>query len=201
MFLKLYKSYKAKKYFNNLYKKCNYGKQFCESLIYSNRIEHIYNNLKIQNNFGKNKVNFGNYNNLSLSLYLKEAGTVSTGNYVFMNSKCNFYISNNLKIGNYCLFGPNVTIWDSDNHSINPRLRQQDAIALSKNKLNAFSIGGGDIIIEDNVWIGMDVLILGGVTIGKNSVIAARSVVTKDVKENSVVAGIPASFIKSVIDE
>jgi len=200
MMIKLLRKYKATKYYQNIINRCSYGNKFCESTMYTNKIEHIYKNIKIQNKFGPDKVKFGDYNNLSLSLYLKETGTVLTGSYVFMNSGCSFYISNRLTIGSNCLFGPNVTIWDSDNHSLNPKLRKKDSIEISKGKLNAFSVGGGDITIKDNVWIGMDVLILGGVTIGENSVIAARSVVTKDIKPNTLVGGMPAVFIKEVKD-
>lgn len=63
------------------------------------------------------------------------------------------------------------------------------------------TLGGGDIVIEDNVWIGMEALILGGVTIGENSVVAARSVVTKDVPANCLVAGIPAKVVKKIGNE
>ena len=54
----------------------------------------------------------------------------------------------------------------------------------------------GDIIIEDNVWIGSNTFILPGVKIGKGSVVAANAVVTKDVAERTVVGGIPAQVIK-----
>ena len=54
------------------------------------------------------------------------------------------------------------------------------------------------VLIGDNVWIGGSSVILGGVTIGNNAVIAAGSVVTKDVEENAVVGGNPAKFIKYV---
>ena len=56
----------------------------------------------------------------------------------------------------------------------------------------------GSIIIEDNVWIGEGAVVLGGVSIGKNSIIAAHAVVTKDVPQYSIVAGVPAKIIKSI---
>jgi acetyltransferase-like isoleucine patch superfamily enzyme len=57
------------------------------------------------------------------------------------------------------------------------------------------------IHIGNNVWIGSNSTVLGGVTIGNNAVIAAGSVVTRDVPENTVVAGVPAKVIKEVQKE
>ena len=56
------------------------------------------------------------------------------------------------------------------------------------------------VVIGDNVWIGAHSTILAGVTVGKNAVIAAGSVVTKNVPENAVVAGVPAKVIKNIPD-
>lgn len=56
----------------------------------------------------------------------------------------------------------------------------------------------GPVIIEDNVWIGEGVCILPGVTIGKNCIIGANSVVTKSFPKNSVIAGVPAKLIKTL---
>lgn len=56
----------------------------------------------------------------------------------------------------------------------------------------------GRIVIEDNCFIGMRSIILPGVTIGENSIVAAGSVVTKNVPPNSVVGGVPARYIKSL---
>ena len=54
------------------------------------------------------------------------------------------------------------------------------------------------ILIKKNAWIGAGAIILHGVTVGENSVVAAGSVVTKDVPDNTVVAGIPAKIIKNI---
>ena len=56
----------------------------------------------------------------------------------------------------------------------------------------------GPLIIEDNVWIGYKVTIIGGITIGTGAIIGANSVVTKDIPPYSVAAGIPARVIKSL---
>ncbi|MHA1638131.1 MAG: acyltransferase [Candidatus Thorarchaeota archaeon] len=59
-------------------------------------------------------------------------------------------------------------------------------------------INYGDITLEDNVWIGAHAIILGGVRIGRNSVVAAGAIVTKDVPENCVAAGIPAKIVREI---
>lgn len=89
-------------------------------------------------------------------------------------------------IGKGCLIGENVSIYDSDFHSINPKQR----------------FGGkaktGKVVIGDNVFIGSDVIILKGVTIGENSVIAAGSIVAKDISSNVIAGGNPCRLLKEI---
>jgi len=54
------------------------------------------------------------------------------------------------------------------------------------------------VVVEDNVFIGMDCVVLKGVTIGKNSVIGAGSIVTKDIPRNCIASGIPAKVIRMI---
>lgn len=106
----------------------------------------------------------------------------------------NFYANFNLTliddgkitIGNNVLIGPNCTIVTP----IHP-LEVKDRLS-EKNQKNL------PVVIEDNVWIAANVTILPGVTIGKNSVIGAGSLVTKDVEANSLYYGNPAKKIKDL---
>lgn len=86
-------------------------------------------------------------------------------------------------IGNNVLIGSNCTILDNDSHHSD----------FTKRKLNI--IPSCPVCIEDNVFIGMECTILKGVTIGKNSVIGARSVVFNDIPENSIAIGNPCKVI------
>lgn len=201
MLFKWLKRVKQIKHRKVLEKSAVFGKAFCERPLNGDKTLYLYNNVKIKNAFGAERIVFGDYNNVSVAIYLIKDGQVKTGDYVYMNSNCKLHINNKLTIGNYCMFGPSVTIWDSDNHLLDPEKRREDAVQISKGSLNAFHIGGGDIVIKDNVWIGMESLILGGITIGENSVVAARSVVTKDVPANCLVAGVPAKVVKKIGNE
>lgn len=92
-----------------------------------------------------------------------------------------------IEIGKGILCGANTTITDFDWHNIDPSKRHGTPCNSSK-----------PIKIEDNVWLGLNVIVLKGVTIGKNSVIAAGSVVPKDIPTNVIAAGQPARVIKQI---
>jgi acetyltransferase-like isoleucine patch superfamily enzyme len=84
-----------------------------------------------------------------------------------------------------CLIGTNVEIVDSNFHGISP-----------KNRFGGNDVEKDDVTIEENVFIGNNVSILKGVTIGSNSVIGNGTIVTKDIPENVIAAGCPAKIIK-----
>ena len=90
----------------------------------------------------------------------------------------------NIEIGDDCMIAPFVYIVDSDHGTdINSKMNTQD------NETSSIKIG-------DDVWIGSNSVILPGVEIGNGSIIAAGSVVNKDVEEFSIYGGVPAKFLK-----
>ncbi len=149
-------------------------------------------------------------------------GAVSLGDYVSCYAGCSFALGQNgrctvgdftlmngalvmaeelIEIGSYCLISWNVGIADSDFHPLDPAERRKDALALApyyKERPPRPPIRTAPVRIGDNVWIGMNAVILKGVTIGENSVVAAGSVVSKSVAANTVVAGNPAIVVKNL---
>lgn len=105
------------------------------------------------------------------------------GKNVFLNTGCSFQDRGGITIGDGTLIGMNVSI-STLNHGFSSETRN--------------TTYPSPVIIESNVWIGTGANILPGVTIGSNSVVAAGAVVTKDVPENVVVAGVPAKVVKKI---
>jgi acetyltransferase-like isoleucine patch superfamily enzyme len=104
-----------------------------------------------------------------------------------------------VEIGSHCLISWGVGIADSDFHPLEPAQRLIDAHALApffKNRPPRPKLKTAPVKIGDNVWIGMNAVILKGVTIGENSVVAAGAVVTKSIPANTIVAGNPAVTVK-----
>ena len=119
---------------------------------------------------------------------------VGKGTYGGLNV-LNFDGTTQLRIGNYCSIGPEVLFVPSADH-------YTDRISTFPFRAKCISpdalegIGKGDIVVEDDVWIGCRVTVLSGVRIGQGSVVAAGSVVTKDVPPYAIVGGVPARVIK-----
>jgi acetyltransferase-like isoleucine patch superfamily enzyme len=197
--LNAYKNQRIKKHISNLKQQCIFGENFCKSKFYKNYEEQL-NNVKINNQTKKKEnIRFGNNCNVSCQITLNNKGKIEIGDYVFINF-AKMRIDYHLIIGSNCLFGPNVVIWDTNNHPISVSKRHQQTIDFAKDfpLSRSYEANGGDITIGNDVWIGMDALILGGITIGDGAIIAARSVVTSDVAPYTLVGGVPAKKISDV---
>ena len=108
-----------------------------------------------------------------------------------MNNSDNYW----LKIGHFCSIAQGVTfVVCSDHPTDRISTYPFKAVCLGSQKYEAVS--NGDIIVEDDVWIGNGATILSGVRIGQGSVVAAGAVVTKDVPPYAIVGGVPAKVIK-----
>lgn len=111
---------------------------------------------------------------------------IKIGGNVFINSGCRFQDQGQIVIGDECLVGHNVVL-ATINHDYNP--------------LDRGTMHLEPIVLKKRVWVGSSSTILPGVTIGENSIVAAGSVVNKDVAPNTIVGGAPASFISDLEDK
>jgi acetyltransferase-like isoleucine patch superfamily enzyme len=116
--------------------------------------------------------------------YTAGGDEIRVGHNVFVNQNCTFYDLGGLDIADDVMIGPNVSILTTG-HPLDPSQRRAATI-------------GKPIVIERNVWIAAGATIIGGVTVGENSVVAAGSVVTRDVPPNTLVGGNPARIIRSI---
>lgn len=109
---------------------------------------------------------------------------------------------NKIEIGANTGISQNTVICDNNNHPVSPeyRLRYSRTPMNHDSRFWKHSVSA-PIIIGENCWIGTNVRICKGVTIGNNSIVAACSVVTKDVPANCIVAGNPAKVVKTDIDK
>jgi acetyltransferase-like isoleucine patch superfamily enzyme len=114
-------------------------------------------------------------------------GFIKIGNNVSINPYCLLYGNGGIRIGNDVLIATHTVIVSS-NHNF------EDTNDLISNQ----GMTAKGISIGDNVWIGASVKILDGINIGSGSVIAAGSVVNKDVEPYSIYAGVPAKKIKTI---
>lgn len=105
---------------------------------------------------------------------------------------------NKVYIGECSAIGENTVVSDNNTHPTDPAYRREMQMTPSGSCMRAMIHSENrPIIIGENVWIGSNARICKGVTIGDNSIVAANSVVTKDVPKDSIVAGNPARVVKT----
>lgn len=107
------------------------------------------------------------------------------GNRVFINYGCSIAALQSITIGDDCSIGTYTIIMDNNYHRIEPDRRNETPPS-------------SPIIIEENVWLGARVTVLPGVTIGRDSVIGAGSVVTRSLPARSLAAGVPARVLRTL---
>ncbi len=111
-----------------------------------------------------------------------DAPTLTVGNNTHLGYELTINVGRDVTIGNNVLIGAGVNLCSYDSHPINPEERH----------LPASPDTSKPIVIEDNTWIGINAMILKGVTVGKNSIVANGSVVMSKVPPNSLAIGNPA---------
>lgn len=120
--------------------------------------------------------------------YMEFANHLEMGVNSFINYDCIMLNNAMVKLGDNVLVGPKVSFYTAM-HPIDAKQREQ------------WLVYAKPITVENNVWIGGSATILGGVTIGKNAIVGAGAVVTKDVEPNTIVVGNPARVLRKITAE
>lgn len=119
-------------------------------------------------------------------LQTRGQGKIRIGRGTAMSNNISIIATESIEIGEKCLIGDLVTIMDSDFHRLDPAERWQG------------SDPAGPVRLGRNVWLGSRVLVLKGVSIGDNTVVAAGAVVSKSLPPNVLAAGVPARVIREL---
>ena len=118
-------------------------------------------------------------------LWVGDRGVLEIGDRVFINYGCSIGATELIRIGSRCSLGTQVQIMDNDWHRLEPERRNERPLSRP-------------IVLEDNVWLGTRVIVLGGVTIGEGSVVGAGSVVVDDIPARSLAVGMPARVVRAL---
>lgn len=165
-------------------KKCLFfGKTFLK--IHPSAAVSIGSNCTFRSSFDSNTIGLKQYCFLSAS----RNASLKIGNNCGLSGAV-ISAQDSIIIGDRVLLGANVTITDSDRHPLGAKLRAQGLGGKAK-----------QVVIGDDVWLGMNVVVLKGASIGGGSIIAANSVVTGSIPERVIAGGSPAQVIKRINDE
>jgi acetyltransferase-like isoleucine patch superfamily enzyme len=135
-------------------------------------------------------------------LVVGDTARCSIGSHCSLGRDSRIWTQTSITIGNYVLIAHMVDIHDNNSHSLDWRDRRMDAtnVFVEGKPLDVSKVDAAPIVIEDDVWIGAKSTILKGVRIGRGAVIAAASVVTKDVPAFTLVGGNPARILRKLAE-
>jgi acetyltransferase-like isoleucine patch superfamily enzyme len=157
-------------------------------------ISHSSGQLVIGKNVTLNSYNFDYHANMTapIKIFIEGEGSlIEIGSDTRIHGTC-LHARKKIKIGNRCLIAANCNIIDSNGHKSMLSSPEQRFKSIDEPK---------EIIIEDDVWIGMNSIILPGSIIGRGSIVAANSVVKMIVPPQSIVQGNPAIIVKTHSEE
>ncbi len=147
----------------------------------------------------KNKILIGKNTKIQGEIFVfKYGGEVTIGNNCYVGVGSKIWSGDKITIGNSVLISHNCNIVDTNSHELDSIERDEryKQLLLNGHWEDKGSIITKPIHIANHVWISFNVIILKGVTIGEGAIVAAGSLVTKDVEPYSLVAGNPAKFVK-----
>ena len=135
-------------------------------------------------------------------LVWQNCGKIEIGNYSFVGENSRIYSAKNIRIGDRVQIAHGCNIFDNNIHSLNPVERHLEYIQnITKGVKKLYPLNEQEVIIKNDVWLGVNVIVLKGVTIGEGAIIGAGSVVTCNVPDFCVFAGNPAKYVKNISKE
>jgi len=124
-------------------------------------------------------------------------GEIRIGNRSFIG-RSHLVCYRSLTIGDDVIMSWGVTIVDHDSHSINWEERRDDVVDWAKGQKSWQHVAHAPVVVQDKAWIGFNVSVLKGVTIGERAVVGACSVVTHDIPPYALAVGNPARVVRSL---
>lgn len=160
--------------------------------------KHVYWGGDVPLVYGAGEIHIGSHvsigNNQTWVVGVKSTGTARLviGDYTTINYRTTISVVQSVTIGSHCLLAGEIKIFDNNSHPLDYRERRKPHV------LGPAEVA--PVVIEDDVWIGNNCIILKGVRIGRGAVVAAGSIVTKDVPPFTLVGGNPARVLKRLAE-
>lgn len=161
----------------------------------------LYNTTLIADAHGeKNNIIIGDYSHIKGELLtLGHGGKIRIGDECYIGPNTHLWSGKSIEIGNRVLIGPDCYIFDNDIHPVDAEMRHRQFLDIvSTGQPEWVRLNDKEIVIEDDAWIGANVVILKGVRIGKESIIGAGSVVTHDIPDYVIAHGNPAVISRPI---
>lgn len=134
-------------------------------------------------------------------LVFSRSGTIDIGRHCYVGDESRVWSAEQVRIGNRVLISHGVNIHDTNSHPLDAERRHAHFLRIVRPNTGPdfdelCEVRTAPVAIEDDVWIGFQATILKGVTVGRGAIVAACAVVTKDVPQQTIVAGNPAEVIR-----
>lgn len=145
-----------------------------------------------------NRLSIGDSSIIQANIRFEDSGgEIRIGDRTYIG-KSDLVCYRSIVIGDDVIMSWGITITDHDSHSLDWEHRRNDVLDWGKGQKDWAHVAHAPVVIRDKAWIGFNVSILKGVTIGQGAVVGACSVVTRDVPPYSVVVGNPARLVRKL---
>ncbi|MBR0875119.1 acetyltransferase [Bradyrhizobium tropiciagri] len=134
-------------------------------------------------------------------LTFAHGGRIEIGSWCYVGEHTRIWSAASVQIGNRVLISHGVNIFDNLTHPVDPVARHEQIREMfTRGHPRKIDLDERPVAIGDDAWIGAGAFVMRGLTIGARAIIAAGAVVTKDIAEDTVVAGNPARVIRSILE-